>query len=109
MRPLPERAWNVAAGKRGRMNGQADTWLAGALLLSLFFAAPMESGAGVGVSGLYELRAATVQAFATYVTKTEAENAKSLKAGNFLWGDALDQQKGRAAYERLRRGEVEMR
>lgn len=85
-------------------------WAAAALLWALILTAvPMQSGVSVRASGAFELQAATVQAFGNYVTKTEAENANSLKAGNFLWVDSLDPEETRAAYQRLKRGEVEMR
>jgi len=100
----------MTGGKRGQVRAWADTCIAGALLWSLgLTAVPMESGVEAGAAVRYELRAATVQAFGSYVAETEAENTKSLKAGSFLWVDRLEQEEKRASYERLQRGGVEMR
>lgn len=97
------------AGKPGRVNNWGDTRMVGCLLLAVMVVVSVESAAKIGAIGWYEIRAATLQAFASYVANTDAENAKSLKTGNFLWVDDLDQEKKRAAYERLKQGEVELR
>jgi hypothetical protein len=53
-------------------------------------------------------RPETIRVFDKYVSKTDANNAKSLIGGNFLWIDDLDQSAKEAAYAKLKRGEVVM-
>jgi len=55
------------------------------------------------------LRPATIAAFSNYVLETEAENAKSLREGPFLWIDGLPERDHVAAIARLQAGEVELR
>ena len=59
--------------------------------------------------GSYSLRAATVQAFTSYVAKTDYLNAETLRNGPFLWVDGLQGNEQTEALAKLRRGEVEMR
>lgn len=58
---------------------------------------------------LLSLREATLQAFLSYVVKTEAQNAESLRHGPFLWVDSLQDKDRIAAMAKLRRGEVQLR
>jgi hypothetical protein len=51
----------------------------------------------------------TLQAFTSYVSKTEAQNAETLRSGPFLWVDGFPPEDRAAAFARLRAGEVEMR
>lgn len=55
------------------------------------------------------LRAATLQAFTSYVNKTEAQNADSLQNGPFLWVDSLRGDDRARALAELRTGQVAMR
>jgi hypothetical protein len=57
----------------------------------------------------YSLRAATVQAFASYVAKTDGLNAETLRDGPFLWVDGLQGNERAEALAKLKSGEVEMR
>jgi hypothetical protein len=59
--------------------------------------------------GLYSLQAATLDAFNAYVSRTEAQNATTLKNGPFLWTDGLAEDQRTQAFARLRAGEVQMR
>ena len=59
--------------------------------------------------GLFSLREATVQAFSSYVAKTETQNAETLRQGPFLWVDGLPDKDRTAAIARLEAGEVELR
>jgi hypothetical protein len=59
--------------------------------------------------GLYSLRAATVQAFTSYVAKTDGLNAETLRNGPFLWVDGLPGSERTEALAKLRSGEVEVR
>ena len=59
--------------------------------------------------GLFSLREATVQAFSSYVAKTETQNAETLRRGPFLWVDGLPDKDRTAAIARLKAGEVELR
>ncbi len=54
------------------------------------------------------LRGETVRAFDSYVATTEKKNAASLTGGNYLWVDELPEADRRAAYDKLKRGEVLM-
>ena len=58
---------------------------------------------------LFSLREATLQVFSSYVLKTEAQNAESLRLGPFLWVDGLPDKERAAAIAKLKRGEVEVR
>jgi hypothetical protein len=60
-------------------------------------------------TGLFSLREATIQGFAKYIAKTEAQNAASLGEGPFLWIDALPEKNRTAAIDKLRGGGVEVR
>ena len=98
------------ARKRGHLHAWADTWTTCALVLAVILTtASTVSEAKAKPAGGYELRAATVQAFGSYVAKSEAENAESLKGGSFLWVDSLEPEEKRTAYERVKHGGVEMR
>ena len=59
--------------------------------------------------GLYPLRVTTVQAFTTYVAKTEAQNTDTQHAGPFLWIDGLPPQERGSDLAKLRNGEVVLR
>jgi len=59
--------------------------------------------------GLFSLREATIQAFSSYVAKTETQNAETLRQGPFLWVDGLPDKDRTAAIARLKAGEVELR
>jgi len=59
--------------------------------------------------GLFSLREATIQAFSSYVAKTETQNAETLRQGPFLWVDGLPDKDRTAAIARLEAGEVELR
>jgi hypothetical protein len=59
--------------------------------------------------GLYSLRAATVQAFTSYVAKTDGLNTETLQSGPFLWVDALPDNERTEMLAKLKSGEVEMR
>jgi hypothetical protein len=50
----------------------------------------------------------TTRAFDNYVAKTEQKNAASIVNGNFLWVDDLQEPAKRAAYSKLKKGEVIM-
>ncbi len=73
------------------------------LLVTLAVAAEARPG------GFSSLREATVQAFANYAAKTEAQNAESLRLGPFLWVDGLQEKDRTAAIAKLRGGEVQLR
>jgi hypothetical protein len=60
-------------------------------------------------AGLFSLREATIQAFSTYIVKTEAQNAESLLRGPFLWVDRFPDKERSAALAKLKSGEVELR
>jgi hypothetical protein len=55
------------------------------------------------------LSSATIQAFETYVRKTDAENAGTLVSGKFLWVDALNAAEREESFARLKHDEVLMR
>jgi hypothetical protein len=59
--------------------------------------------------GLFSLHEATLQAFASYVAKTEAQNDGSLLRGPFLWVDGLPEQDRSAPMTKLKAGEVVLR
>ena len=65
--------------------------------------------AGMRPDVLFSLRTTTVQAFGSYVGKTEAENVISLKQGPFLWVDGLPEKDRNAALTKLKNGDVEIR
>lgn len=58
---------------------------------------------------LFSLREATIVAFGKYIVQTEAQNAKSLRQGPFLWIDGLPEKDRSATTRRLKSGEVESR
>jgi hypothetical protein len=60
-------------------------------------------------SGFFSLGEATLQAFSSYVVKSEAQNAESLRHGPFLWVDGLPEKDRSAAMVRLRAGEAVLR
>jgi hypothetical protein len=62
-----------------------------------------------GPSGLFAIRAATIEAFGRYIINTEAENAASLRQGPFLWVDGLAAPDKASAFSKLKNGEVVMR
>ena len=64
-------------------------------------------GVPLSLSGV-SLGPETARVFDSYVSKTDAKNAKSLSGGNFLWVDNLDKFAKDAAYAKLKRGEVVM-
>jgi len=57
----------------------------------------------------FSLREATIAAFGKYIVQTEAQNAKSLRQGPFLWIDGLPEKDRSATTLRLKNGEVESR
>ncbi len=57
----------------------------------------------------FSLKEATVQAFGSYVAKTEAQNAASLRQGPFLWLDGLAEPQRATTISKLMDGGVEMR
>ena len=57
-------------------------------------------------SALYSLRAATAEAFSTYLARTEAQNTSTLQSGPFLWVDGLTEKERNEAMAKLRDGEV---
>ena len=59
--------------------------------------------------GPYALQAATLTAFNAYVSRTEGQNAATLKSGPFLWVDSLPEDQRTQAFATLRAGEVQMR
>ena len=59
--------------------------------------------------GWFSLRQTTLQAFANYVVKTEAQNAESLRQGPFLWVDSLPEKERTATMATLRAGGVQLR
>jgi hypothetical protein len=59
--------------------------------------------------GVFSLRQATIDAFGKYVVQTEAQNAKTLREGPFLWVDGLPEQERTRALAGLKSGEVEFR
>jgi hypothetical protein len=60
-------------------------------------------------AGLVALRAETTQAFNEYVTRTDAQNQKTLRDGPFLWIDGLPDTERSDAVAKLKAGAVEMR
>ena len=58
---------------------------------------------------LFSLREATLQAFSSYVLKTEAQNTESLRLGPFLWVDSSSDKEGDASVAKLKRGELVLR
>ncbi len=59
--------------------------------------------------GWFSLRQTTIRAFASYVLRTEAQNAVSLRQGPFLWVDGLADKERLAAMATLKGGGVELR
>jgi hypothetical protein len=59
--------------------------------------------------GLYSLQTVTSNAFNAYVSRTEAQNAPTLRSGSFLWVDGLPEDQRIQAVAKLRGGEVQMR
>jgi hypothetical protein len=77
-------------------------WVAVGLLVGLVTATP-------ACAGNLRLGTDTAAAFARYVRATDARNDLELKRGTgLLWIDGLPEAERAAAYERLRRGEVEV-
>ena len=60
-------------------------------------------------TAFFSLRAATIQAFASYVTKTEAQNSETLLHGPFLWVDGLQGKEQADAFAKLTAGEAVLR
>jgi hypothetical protein len=69
-------------------------------------AAATETGSGAGFSSL---RQGTIRAFESYVAKTEAQNAETLRTGPFLWVDSLQGKDRSEADAKLKRGEAVLR
>jgi len=61
-----------------------------------------------GAAAFYSLQAATVEAFNSYVAKTEARNAATLQNGPFLTVDGLPDAQRTEALAKLRAGDVQM-
>jgi hypothetical protein len=59
--------------------------------------------------GWFSLREATIQAFAGYVAKTEAQNGQTLRDGPFLWADGLSKNEHASTFAKLQSGEVVLR
>src|SRR5271154_2630284 len=92
---LTDRA-GVDAGRRPKR------WIAVGLAVGLVTAMP-------AFAGSVRLGADTAAAFARYVRLTDARNDLELKRGTgLLWIDSLAEGERAAAYERLRRGDVEV-
>ena len=81
------------------------------LIVFLFAIAFATSAASTTATseGLYSLQAATLSAFNAYVSRTESQNAATLKSGPFLWVDGLPEDQRTAALSKLRAGEVQTR
>jgi hypothetical protein len=60
-------------------------------------------------TGLFNLRQATINAFAEYVAKAESQNAQTLRGGPFLWPDGWPENERTGAFAKLRNGQVLMR
>ncbi|MGB7845847.1 MAG: hypothetical protein WBL63_09555 [Candidatus Acidiferrum sp.] len=58
---------------------------------------------------LYSLREATIQAFSSYVAKTEVQNGEDLRRGPFLWVDHLQNKDRSATLAKLKNGDVALR
>jgi hypothetical protein len=78
------------------------------MLCYLFaLAAPRDGGSPLAHSSLlYSLHAATAEAFGTYLARTEAQNAATLRNGPFLWVDGLAEKDRNEALAKLRDGGV---
>ena len=81
------------------------TGAAAALTLLVALVAALEARPAT----LFSLRDSTIQAFATYVVKTEAQNGETLRQGPFLWLDTLPEKDRSAAITKLQGGGVEVR
>ena len=60
-------------------------------------------------AALCALRAATVQAFGRYLANVEADHARTLREGPFLWTDGLSGTERTEALVKLKAGQVQMR
>jgi hypothetical protein len=60
-------------------------------------------------AGSSTLRETTIQAFSSYVVKTEAQNTEGLRHGPFLWADRLPDKDRSATLAKLEGGEVVLR
>lgn len=76
-------------------------WQGSAVLLALGIAARPAS--------LFSLREATIEAFGRYIVQTDAQNARSLRQGPFLWIDGLPEKDRAAVIAGLKGGAVEIR
>jgi hypothetical protein len=94
----------------GRSSGRVTGLSPKALIVSAsclaLLGAAMETRSGTGLSSL---RQATVRAFDSYVAKTEALNAETLRVGPFLWVDSLQGKDRSEATAKLGRGEAVLR
>jgi hypothetical protein len=95
-----------------QVKGAGDTWCAVRAMV-LATAALHSAGASIAQAGEPEpaqLKPKTLEAFDHYAKLTEARNAEELQRGtNLLWVDGLPAEQRAAAYEALKRGEVQMK
>ena len=92
------------------MNGFHPTAVRLCALLLLATVWARRAGTAVGTpEPIYSLEAATLDAFNAYVSRTEVQNAATLKDGPFLWVDGLPADQRAQAFAKLRAGEVQMR
>ena len=98
----------MATGKSGQLQVPAGRWrhLLSWLLLSLLGVGGTASDVS---AGLPEPREGTLHGYHDYVAKVEARNQEELSRGAFLWIDALREPERTRAYEKLKRGGVELR
>jgi hypothetical protein len=98
----------VATGKSGQLQVPAGRWRhpLSWLLLGLLGVGGTASDVS---AGLPEPHAGTLHGYHDYVSKVEARDREGLNRGAFLWIDELGEPERTRAYEKLKRGEVELR
>jgi hypothetical protein len=98
----------VGTRKSGQLQVPAGRWryLLSWLLLSLLGVGGTASDVS---TGLPEPPEGTLHGYLDYVSKVEARNREGLNRGAFLWIDELREPEKTRAYEKLKRGEVELR
>lgn len=98
----------MGSGKSGQLQvaaGRQRELLAWLMMSLLYFG----GAPSVSLAGAPAPREATVKGFRDYVSKVEAGNKEGLSKGAFLWIDELPEPEKTRAYEKLKRGGVEMR
>jgi len=81
-----------------------------AIAVTVGFAHTSAGGPPPAVPGaFFSLEAATIRAFAVYVTSVESRNEQTLRRGPFLWIEGEDHQDAVAQLAQLRGGDVLMR